>query len=1075
MIKNKYVPSVNILRDSYREIKYIPTPNGNRIANLLVSNFKLGLRAFNLIGSYGTGKSSFLVAFKQSIAHEKRYFDVEFVSNANFNSISIIGEYNSLITIFANILNVKINKNVVHNIFSEIYNRYAQLATTNSTGFLLIEIDEFGKFLEFAAQNNPESELYFIQQLAEFVGNPDWNILLLTTIHQSFDSYAYALSSSQKQDWTKVKGRFNEITFNEPIEQLLFLASEHIVQHKEEEFVSLAINECLELFLDAKAFNSSDSYTRDIIFKIYPLDIFAANVLTLSLQRYAQNERSMFSFLESADHTSLNKFNPSEIQFYNLGSLYDYLVFNFHHFLASKYNPDFALWANIREGIEIAERLFEFDVNTYIVVIKAIGLFNIFASKGARLGRDFYFKYLSVCCGILNVEEIITKLEQNKIIRYRFYNDSFVFFEGTDLDIQTALMDAASKISEITDVPSLLTKYFDFTPILAKAYSFRTGTPRYFNYIFSGYPTVPRFDSEIDGFVNFIFNEQLGSEDVNTFSSEVEDAVLFCLFTNTKEIKLLLFEIEKTKKVIEGNSFDKIALKELNALLAYQLVVLNDFLVYDLYKKAGSVTWSFHGIAIVIDSKRGFNRTISNICGDVYSGTPVFKSELVNRPKLPGSIATARRNFFGALTNCWSLPNLGFDDSKFPPEKSIYLALLKENGIFTGGGSSQGILIREDSSFNLLWNACIKFLNLARKVKSNLQDLVSILRNKPFRLKEGFISVWVPTFVFLNRSDISLFSNDGFISTLTSDHMDLISKSPRDYYVKTIDIGGIKAEVFNSYRLLMERPVEGQITNSSFIDTIKPFLSFYRKLPNYTKDTKRLSKNASAIKVAIANSVDPEVTFFEDFPIALGTSIKELQENKAYLVNFSHRLSESISEIRESYPRLIDRIDEFIQIDICGSAFSFLEYKAYLFRRFDKIKKHLLLPHHKPFIQRVKSGLDERDAWINSICQSLIGKTLDDFQDSDEIILYDKFKTIIFELDSLLELADLKFDENVEDIISIQFNSPSEGIQKSLIRFPKSKSKKINSTSMQIKSVLSDDKEANIVALSRLLQEFLKK
>ncbi len=55
-----------------------------------------------------------------------------------------------------------------------------------------------------------------------------YNIVLFTTVHQNFDAYALALSQSQKQEWTKVKGRFREITFNEPVEQLLFLASEHL-------------------------------------------------------------------------------------------------------------------------------------------------------------------------------------------------------------------------------------------------------------------------------------------------------------------------------------------------------------------------------------------------------------------------------------------------------------------------------------------------------------------------------------------------------------------------------------------------------------------------------------------------------------------------------------------------------------------------------------------------------------------------------------------------------------------------------------------------------------------------------
>ena len=92
----------------------------------------------------------------------------------------------------------------------------------------MIVVDEFGKVLEHAAKNNPEQELYFMQKLAEFVNVPSRQILLLTTLHQNFSSYARGLSEAQRNEWTKVKGRFKEIPFVEPIEQLLFLASQQL-------------------------------------------------------------------------------------------------------------------------------------------------------------------------------------------------------------------------------------------------------------------------------------------------------------------------------------------------------------------------------------------------------------------------------------------------------------------------------------------------------------------------------------------------------------------------------------------------------------------------------------------------------------------------------------------------------------------------------------------------------------------------------------------------------------------------------------------------------------------------------
>src|SRR6185312_12228662 len=109
-------------------------------------------------------------------------FSVNYFEGNSFRSIKLVGEYRSIITAFAERLNIPLTEEPVQHILQEIYNSYHDLGKSNP--LLVIQIDEFGKFLEYAAQHEAEKELYFIQQLAEFVGNPDRNILLITTIHQ---------------------------------------------------------------------------------------------------------------------------------------------------------------------------------------------------------------------------------------------------------------------------------------------------------------------------------------------------------------------------------------------------------------------------------------------------------------------------------------------------------------------------------------------------------------------------------------------------------------------------------------------------------------------------------------------------------------------------------------------------------------------------------------------------------------------------------------------------------------------------------------------------------------------------
>jgi DNA replication protein DnaC len=141
---NNFTTSVNILRDTERDFHYIPTPNSKQVVSQIVNDFKKGIRSFNIIGTYGTGKSSFLLALEQSIHGTKRYFNPNFVSNPKVEFVKIVGSYNSLIEQFADTFDVTGSKNKHENILSEIFNRYHSLGKNNRILFLFI--DEFGKF-----------------------------------------------------------------------------------------------------------------------------------------------------------------------------------------------------------------------------------------------------------------------------------------------------------------------------------------------------------------------------------------------------------------------------------------------------------------------------------------------------------------------------------------------------------------------------------------------------------------------------------------------------------------------------------------------------------------------------------------------------------------------------------------------------------------------------------------------------------------------------------------------------------------------------------------------------------------
>jgi DNA replication protein DnaC len=58
-MKNNFSPSINIIRDQEKDFAYITTPNSERVIEQLNKNVLSGIKSFYLVGSFGTGKSSF--------------------------------------------------------------------------------------------------------------------------------------------------------------------------------------------------------------------------------------------------------------------------------------------------------------------------------------------------------------------------------------------------------------------------------------------------------------------------------------------------------------------------------------------------------------------------------------------------------------------------------------------------------------------------------------------------------------------------------------------------------------------------------------------------------------------------------------------------------------------------------------------------------------------------------------------------------------------------------------------------------------------------------------------------------
>jgi len=1069
--KIKYSPSINILRDNDFYFNYIVTPNTQGVFSQLANDLLTGIKTHTIIGAYGIGKSSFLLAMQQTLTAKHIHFtgyEKLIKQLPVYEFVNIVGEYSSIIAMFAEEFGVTGKNYGTKDVLKAIQNKYAAL-NKKGKGIAII-IDEFGKFLEYAANHKPEAELYFIQQLAELINKADNDTLLITTLHQDFNAYSNNLNKAQQQEWDKVKGRLKDIVFNEPVEQLLFLAAERLAQKNTNTKVDSSFDRLFNCIQQSKAFPLREHLESGFAKKLLPFDILSSAVLTLALQRYGQNERSLFSFIESNEYLGLTDTGNAS---HSLPQVYNYLINNFYTVITTpKNNPP---WAAIREALERAEGSIKTELlDDAAAVLKTIGLLNIFASASGRLDLNFYVTYSKLALGIQHPEKVIHELEKFKLIKYTKHNFRYSLQTGTDVDIDLAIDEAGRMVEKVTNIVNHLNQHFDFPFIPAKAVSYKTGTPRFFQFKLSEDPISEIPDGEIDGFINLIFSDDKAiTKQIQSSSGQCNEAILFGYYKNTTDIKRLLYEIQKVKAAIINHKNDKAAVKEFSSVEEHYKRLLNHYVLDEIYSNQGNINWYYRGAQVKINNERVFNQTLSQICEHTYPNVPTFRSELINKTKISGQISNARNKLLQRLLTQTSEENLGFLDTEFPPEKSIYLALIKNNGFHHKREGFWQLDQPDEGSFDALWQAGENFLSSTKQKERSLQEFIDILFNKPFKLKQGFIDYWVPLFLLIKNDEFALYESGVFIQELSGDAFELINKKPGLYSIKAFDVTGIKLQLFNRYRILLEQAENNSPNNKTFIQTIKPFVSFYNKLPVYAKQTNRLNKHTIALRQVITKAKDPEKTFFEDFPTAFGYSINELHKSHKLADAFIVQLQESIRELRGAYDELINRFENYFIKEVVGTDVGFPTYKNVIKKRFTGLKAHLLLTHQKPFYTRLQSELDERSAWLASVAQACINKPLVNITDEDELILFDRLKDLFYELDNLTEVSVSTVDGQQEEVLKLEITSLVKGLNKSMLRISKGKSKEMDEKKQEIKNLLGKDKKINIAILTKLLQELL--
>lgn len=898
---------------------------------------------------------------------------------------------------------------------------------------LLVVIDELGKLLEYAALHPGESDIFLLQELAEATKKTETTFFLITILHQAFERYAERLGRREREEWTKIQGRFEDLPFQEPNEQVLHVLQSVFIQDKKspgyktlnDYGIKIAQTACDLGLCGLLERREAVSLLRDCL----PLHPTVALALGSIFRRFGQNERSLFAFLTSNEPFALSEFltttvwseeNHPVIRF---DRVYDYLVSAMGS--ALNVGAEGRKWAEIEAAIERVPAASKLEIR----VLKTIGLLYLLGdSEKLKNSREMlHYALADENIGSAEIDDALENLVSKSIITFRRFNDTFIVWEGSDVNLDDRFREAERQIDAGLSLAENLTRYFRPRPTVAKRHSYRTGTLRYFDVSYANPENleslVSNEEAAADGRIVFALsanNEEFADLQLKIQTGKIkpDNQTVVALPKNLNNLREAVWRticwrwVQANTPELEN---DRAARNELAARLTHAEQTVFKWLEDWQTNASENCLWFWQNEERQFASPRALQDFLSTVFDTVFPDTPVLKNELVNRRNLSAAATSARRALFEAMLENADKDNLGIEG--FPPQISMYFSLLQETTIHREENGKFGFfppLDNAETGIRAVWREIESFLNRTENERLTVAELFDVLQSPPFGLKAGILPVLTTAVLLYYDAEVALYERGNFLPKLSLPIFERLCRAPEAFTLQLCRISDARSEVLNRMAEVLLQNKRGGKT-IDVLTVARPIVRFAQEFEEYTQHTLRLSPVALNIRRALFSARQPDKLLFKFLPEACG--LKEFTHESKRLAadveEFSGRLRGGLAELKRAYGELLNELEAML-----ADAFSLPETggRAELASRARAASEYAASARLKGFILRVSDDELERAAWLESVAALLAGKPPAAWRDDDlakfEIGLsetarsFNNLESLVFERRRQLKIAD---------------------------------------------------------------------
>ncbi|MFD3658476.1 ATP-binding protein [Streptomyces sp. NPDC058620] len=953
---------------------------------------------------------------------------------------------------------------------------------------LLLIIDEFGKTLEYLAakgdSGSAESDVFLLQELAEKGAGPSGMRLFMFTLqHLAFTDYAARSSAIQTQEWAKVQGRFEDITFTPNLGDAVHLMRRRLdltgVAEPGLELIRKQADAAAHAW-GHHALSAVVDISAETFAGLYPLHPLTAVAAPLLASQIGQHDRSLTGFLASDEPNTvrrtldtLSSDTPERACTVRLPQLYDYFFASGRTTILASANA--SRWLEVDNRLNEAHGLPAEDQD----VLKAIGILNLIDADGLLRATPPMIQFsLNDPADAPDPERFtalqkqLSKLVDDGFIVHRSYSDEYRVWQGTDVDIDARVREVATRIAP-ADVMGYFGKHLGTVlpaAVVAGGHSQRTGMLRYFSTAVSHKSEKLTGPQVVQDAADGLIVYHLGPLETRP----VVQSPLPVLIGTTKSPEAVLqagIDLVALEELLDDDTIDHVAIREIEERATYLSQTIGALLDEAFNPLSPQSSWYLwhKGTEVLGDESepieaRSYANLASQACDRVYPNTPHIRNEMVGRHQLTSNGARARRELLTSMLQRSGNPLLGYDKTKYTPERAMYHGVLEYLGLHRAAGETDAgtdttsILthglsrpnLEKNPSITKAWEALEEALTSAKQA-TPIVDIYQQLMAPPYGVKAGVVPILVVTALILRAQDIALFEDGNYCQRLTPEIVERLNVPyPDRFTVKAAPTGrGQRLLVVNSLAkaLDVDTPRSRAARNPALLGVTRAMLERVMVLEPYAQKTRRLSTEALAIRDVLSQATDPDELVFTSLPAALGfepigaTTARDEETAQAYVAS----LTTALDDLTGAGAALRQEVVATIGREFRLSA-ELTSLRSGLTERLRGFANAPLEINLQGFVSRVLNESLPDEDWLDPIIIRLANRALGDWSDKDVTSFPQLVKEVARALDRVSHLyeAHTRTDSAEEETESRQIDThlltlttPQGTEERTLIHVPK--------------------------------------